>query len=264
MDTVLIDIGNSRTKWRAVDVRNGFTSDDPQGAVSHGDTAELSQAWRALPIKTVWIANVAHAHALASVRDALEEGQRGVEIAVLVARTEQAGVTNCYSEPERLGADRWAALIGAHALYPEQNVVIASLGTATTIDVLCADGRFTGGVILPGIRLMRNALARNTAGLPLARGHYAPLARNTDDAIASGIVHAQAGAIERVFLQAGLRARDPQVTPPSATRAICLLTGGDAPAIQPHLPFFALLADNLVLRGLLEVAREGSPAKVQP
>ncbi|MGA2551883.1 MAG: type III pantothenate kinase [Burkholderiaceae bacterium] len=259
--TLLIDIGNTRTKWRLVDPKEGFLPSDPQGVVPLLELERLGELWRGLPIQAAWIANVASADALASVRSLLETAQPGAEQSVLVATSEQAGVVNCYRKPERLGADRWAQLIGARSLYPGDNVLIASVGTATTIDLLLADGRFEGGVILPGIALMRLALSHRTAALPLARGHYVPLARNTDDAIASGILHAQAGAIERVLRESGLVARADPAGPVSALdtalkEAVCLLTGGDAALVLPRLPFFATIADNLVLRGLLEVARE--------
>ena len=98
------------------------------------------------------------------------------------------GVTNGYATPTQLGADRWAALIGARGFHTGNAVVVMS-GTATTIDVLDSDGTFRGGVILPGLSLMRRALAQGTAGLPLASGDYHVHPRNTDDAIASGAMH---------------------------------------------------------------------------
>jgi type III pantothenate kinase len=264
MPSLLVDIGNTRTKWRMVDPLTGFANSDPQGAVLHAKSASLAALWRVQPLQAAWIVNVAQAGALAGVRAILDELQPRPEVSVLLARAEQSGVINGYRAPERLGADRWAMLIGARALYPQSNVLIASLGTATTIDLLRADGRFVGGVILPGIALMRHALARNTAGLPLARGRYAALARDTDDAITSGILHAQAGAIERVLRDSKLVALDQMAEiAPSPDRALCLLAGGDAALIQPRLPFFTVIADNLVLRGLLEVARDPPLTRAQ-
>jgi type III pantothenate kinase len=272
MLTLLIDIGNTRTKWRAVDLERGFGDQDAQGAAPHAERTKLGERWRSLPVQAAWIANVSEADALAAVRAMLEETdaptRSAIEVSVLVAVAEQSGVINCYREPERLGADRWAALIGARALFPGQNAVIASLGTATTVDVLRADGRFTGGAILPGIALMRHALARKTAGLPLARGHYRALARNTDDAITSGILHAQAGAIERVMREAGFVAasQEGQKKAPEerANEALCVLTGGDAALIPARLPFYSVIADNLVLRGLLAVAQESALSRAKP
>jgi type III pantothenate kinase len=263
MQTLLVDIGNTRTKWRAVDVAAGFAKGDPGGAAPLGEHAALARDWRDQKPASVWIANVAKPEELAALRAVLEDEHPSAQVFVLVPKQQEAGVINCYPEPARLGADRWAALIGARALYPGRNVLLTSLGTATTIDVLRDDGHFAGGVILPGIALMRHALAHNTAGLPLAQGRYRALAQGTDDAIDSGILHAQAGAIERVLRDTGLMAGDSGPGGGVAGEAVCLLTGGDAALVLPLLPFSAVIADNLVLRGLLVVAREGHSSRVE-
>src|SRR5437899_12704171 len=101
---------------------------------------------------------------------------------------------------------------------------VVTAGTATTVDVLRGDGSFVGGVILPGLELMKRSLARNTAGLSLARGRFSAEPRNTADAIETGCLLAQAGAIERAFatMEHG---------------AACVLAGGAGRlvALQPRL-----------------------------
>ena len=87
---------------------------------------------------------------------------------------------------------------------------------------------------------MRASLASNTAQLPLADGNFVREPRNTMDAIISGCLHAQIGAIERMFGQIA-----------TAPRAICLLTGGAAQRIAPLLSIPFELTDNLILEGLL-------------
>jgi len=153
------------------------------------------------------------------------------------------GVSNGYDTPQQLGADRWAALIGARALHAGACVVVVA-GTATTIDVLDAQGRFRGGLILPGVSLMQQSLAGNTAGLPRARGRYRPLATNTDDAIVSGALHATLGAIARV--RGALDGETP-----------CLLSGGAAVELVSHLPRPHRVIENLVLEGLARHAQAG-------
>jgi type III pantothenate kinase len=152
---------------------------------------------------------------------------------------QQAGVRNGYRNPFQLGCDRFAAAIGARALEPGKALVVATCGTATTIDALSADGVFLGGMILPGLGLMASSLARNTAQLPhIAAGVAVPagFADNTDDAILSGCLSAQAGAIERAvgLLGAGL----------------CILSGGAASFIAPALSAPHRMVDNIVLVGL--------------
>ncbi len=90
---------------------------------------------------------------------------------------------------------------------------------------------------------MKQSLAHNTAGLPLARGRFSGAPRNTADAIESGCVLAQAGAIERAFA-----AMEPG--------AACVVAGGAARRIAPHLGIPVRLADNLVLEGLVRIAGE--------
>jgi type III pantothenate kinase len=120
-------------------------------------------------------------------------------------------------------------------------------GTATTIDLLGADGLFHGGLILPGLLLMRQSLARNTAGLPQARGTFRARPTNTDDAIASGALQATLGAIERMRAEL-----DPQ--------ALCLVSGGAAAELLPHLAHPAQQVDYLVLEGL----RHATAAELKP
>jgi type III pantothenate kinase len=131
------------------------------------------------------------------------------------------GITNLYEQPAQLGADRWLALIGARSLCAGP-LVVATAGTATTVDALDGQDRFLGGYILPGLRLMLEALARNTAGLPHARGQAADWPRNTDDAIHNACTDAQAALMERVRDQLG-------------DGATLLLSGGAAAAISPRL-----------------------------
>jgi type III pantothenate kinase len=158
------------------------------------------------------------------------------------AAAQGLSITNGYDNPAQLGVDRWCALIGARGITTSACLVVMA-GTATTIDTLDASGRFCGGLILPGLDLMRRSLARDTAALPLASGVYRSLPCNTDDAIVSGCLEAQIGAIERVFTRIS-----------SATNAICLLSGGAATTLSPLLRIPHRHIDNLVLEGL---ARKG-------
>jgi type III pantothenate kinase len=159
----------------------------------------------------------------------------------LTSSAAACGVSNGYDNPGQLGADRWAALIGARSLHAGAAIVVMA-GTATTIDALDGDGRFRGGLILPGLALMRAALARNTADLPHAAGHYRPLPTNTDDAIVSGAIHATLGAIERMRATLGMD-------------TLCLLSGGAAGKLAPHLELPLRQVDNLVLEGLARYSR---------
>ena len=111
---------------------------------------------------------------------------------------------------------------------------------------LSADGRFLGGMIVPGPALMRRSLDRGTAGLRLTEGVFADFPASTPDAITTGAIQACAGAIERM--------RDAMAgagCPPSQI----VISGGAAPELAAHLPIAATIRENLVLDGLLLIAR---------
>ena len=158
------------------------------------------------------------------------------------ARAVQCGVTNRYQDPGQLGSDRWAALIGAWGREGKACLVV-NAGTATTVDALSDAGTFEGGLILPGFDMMREALASGTAGLPRAAGRDTAFPRNTADAIWSGCVGAQAGAIER------MRRHLPIAAP-------CVLSGGAAQSLLPALNTPCYVEDNLLLEGLARIAME--------
>ena len=235
-----IDSGNSRIKWSLHD----GTAWRETAAVDHAESPKMAALPQRLPMPTrVLVANVAGEAARLAIRQALAPW-----LAVLqeIESTGSAGgVTNLYENPARLGVDRWCALIGARALVATPCVVVMA-GTATTVDTLDGDGRFLGGLILPGLDLMRRSLARDTAALPLAAGKYSAYPRRTDDAITSGCIEAQAGAIERACKRLG-------------AEAVCLLSGGAAGVVGEHLGMPHVIVANLVLEGLLRLGGE-SPA----
>jgi type III pantothenate kinase len=163
----------------------------------------------------------------------------GVALAPFTSGPSRAGLRNGYRMPSQLGSDRFAAAIGARFLYPGQKLVVATCGTATTVDAVDGAGVFLGGMILPGLGLMAASLARNTAQLPQVPEHAtlpAGFADNTDDAILAGCINAQAGAIERACAQ--------------LTADLCLLSGGAARYVAPALAVPHRLIDNIVLLGL--------------
>lgn len=250
---LLIDAGNTRVKWalapsgeRGADALGHWAA---SGMVEHAQIRQLSDDWRAHQIRHVLISNVAGQ----AMRDALEQallgalGMQPVPLEWFASVPALAGIRNAYRNPGQLGCDRFASAIGAHALFPGQPLLVATCGTATTVDAITADGVFLGGMILPGLGLMANALARNTAQLPQVAEHLdvsEPFADHTDAAIVSGCIAAQTGAIERAY---GAHAK-------RQGGAQCILSGGAAALISPHLSVAHARIDNLVLMGLHAVA----------
>ncbi len=235
---LLLDAGNTRIKWAFV--RGGAWLS--QGVVAVEDEPALRQAFSALPQPARILAcNVAGAAVAGRIRAACAAWDCGVEF--IAAQAEQCGVRNGYAEPGQLGSDRWAALVGAWAEVRAACLVV-SCGTATTIDALSADGDFRGGLILPGLDMMRRSLADGTAQLQLAGGNWDEFPRNTADAMYSGALKATIGAIR---LQHELLGQPP---------AQCVLSGGAAGQIEAHLGLPLMRRDDLVLRGLQVIGQE--------
>ena len=239
-----IDAGNSRVKW-------GWHEPKPGGTGQWSGIANVSliefaassdhvnpfSATHENPSR-ILISNVAGdgAHQLivnwTSIFEAEPEWVRG--------ERERCGVRSSYDKPELLGPDRWAALIAARKLAAGRACLVVNAGTCTTVDMLSAEGEFAGGLILPGIDLMRFVLHEHTGRLPLQAGNFVAAPRNTLDAIETGCRHAQAGAVERMFR-------------PMGAGSSCLVSGGGGPALMQRLDLPCRYVENLVLEGLARI-----------
>ncbi|PKO60687.1 MAG: type III pantothenate kinase [Betaproteobacteria bacterium HGW-Betaproteobacteria-17] len=234
---LLIDAGNSCLKWAVVEDGQWRA----QGRSDYADWTDLkAHLTAATPCFIASVARPAHEQALAPLLAAA-----GSSAQWLTAEAEFAGVKNRYLNPQQLGADRWMGLIAARQRTREA-VLVVSVGTAMTVDALAADGVFLGGVIVPGVRLMRQALQQGTARVADAPGHWQAFPRSTADAVESGIVAALCGAIEQQYAR---------LAGASETVPHCLLTGGDAGMVLPHLALPAEQVPPLVLEGVDAVAR---------
>lgn len=241
---LLIDLGNSRLKWAQYgpDLWN-------VGAVlldaEKNSGSLFDKVWEkiAKPQRVI-VCSVSSQERLS----ALEQWVRtrwSVTVHVVRPQAEQLGVKNLYRNPQQLGADRWAALIGARGL-TAQAVCIVDAGTAVTVEALSAGGEFLGGAIFPGLRLLRDSLARGTQAIPPAAGDARlTLGRSTEDGVAAGTLIGLAGAVERLT-------EEYQRTLGETMEIF--LTGGDASALAVHLRVSATLVPDLVLKGLARIA----------
>ncbi len=239
-NVLTIDAGNTRIKWGVHDGAGWLA----QGSVENSCAAELATEFaRMPPLAAVLGSNVAGATLQAELAALLPAAP---VIRWIVSEPARCGVRNSYADPPQLGNDRWAALIGAWRMHGGPAVVVDA-GTALTVDALSADGVFAGGIIVPGAELMRRALAANTAALHLQAGKFSFFPDSTGDAIASGAINALAGAVERMarFLEEA-----------EQTSPWCVMSGGAAALIVPHLNLEVRVVDNLVLEGLLAIARD--------
>ncbi|MGB6006707.1 type III pantothenate kinase [Castellaniella sp.] len=212
---LLIDAGNTRAKiaWMAP----GESTRHPATVLDYARLPELAAHLAHRP-QDILGSNVAGPH----VRQQLDlacQTAWGLTIRWCDARDGQSLLDNPYADPTRLGADRWLGLLGLlrtlsadsgwNAGHP---ALLASFGTATTIDTIMpgagpARPAFLGGLILPGPSLMAHSLAHGTAQLPLGAGRCTDFPQDTQDAIASGIAAAQAGALLRQWRLARQRAQ---------------------------------------------------------
>jgi type III pantothenate kinase len=254
MTVLAIDAGNSRIKWGVADDNGWLRRDALDTADAAGLRAALSTALTDVPaLQCIVVSNVAGAQ----VRDAITQALAGDGVKPLWvrARAQQCGVRSGYADPAQLGSDRWAGLIAAWRLPARAGraCVVVNAGTTMTVDALSSEGVFLGGVIVPGLELMRAALDRGTAQLKLQPGAFCYFPDNTADAIISGAVNALAGTIDRMR---GFLAQTTQSTP------LVVLSGGAAAIIQPQLNAVdgtlpeVERVDNLVLDGLIEIARD--------
>ena len=241
-----IDIGNTRLKWALYAAPQPGAVLLAQGAVFLETIDDLAETeWKSLAAPASMLGCVVAGEA---VRRRVEEQLElwDVEPRWVVPSAHAGGVTNGYDHPNRLGADRWTALVGARhrvlAHDAPRPALVVMVGTAVTVDALDAGGRFIGGLILPGFGLMLRALEMGTAGLKAPTGEAVDFPTNTSDALMSGGAHAIAGAIER--MQRRLQERTGQAP-------MLLMSGGAAVKLGTivELPFET--ADTLIFEGLL-------------
>jgi len=260
---LVVDIGNTNLRWATWapgQAATGSADEDAegrpgtlgeiQGIRHHGALPmDLLAAWEALPVpERVLVGNVGGTGLGVRLAQA-SRSLWGVEPCFAATQAEGFGVHVAYPEPERLGVDRWLSLIAAHrrGLGP---ALIIDAGTAITYDILLADGRHLGGLILPGVRLLREALQAGTqippwADPPNPYPATQAWAADTARAITGASVHAPAALAER--LRQRLRER-------CGTEPNLILTGGDAERIAPLLDLPVRLLPALVLEGLTLLA----------
>jgi type III pantothenate kinase len=241
---LLIDVGNTRIKW-AYDTGAELVA--PGELVHRGNSAAVTQFVAQLVGEptAIYALNVAGPDLERSLQEALA-GR--FEQALQMVRTSAAcgSVSNAYTSIEQLGVDRWAALVGAW-FNCGRAAVVADVGTALTIDLVAADGAHRGGIIVPGLDLMRAALDSDTSDIgELVSQSKGPVpgtdwyGRDTLSAVQRGAVFSARAVIEQAVVEFSAVEAEPRV----------FLTGGDAALLQPMLSMPVDHRPNLVLEGL--------------
>lgn len=242
---LLLDIGNTRAKW---------ASSDGTALQGHGTVAHAGDPLRALAGQTLPGADALWVSAVHSLdRSQLEAGLRkltGLAPRLVRAAAGFDGLVNSYAEPQRMGADRWLAMVALWSQLRSPFCLVGA-GTALTFDHVDAAGQHQGGLIAPGLTSMQHRLLSVTQGRPqeLARPYGEHLGRDTESAVRQAALFSSLGVIER-----GLRAAGEE------SAGARFITGGDAPDLLPRLGAGWQQRPHLVLEGLQVLAAQPEPA----
>nr|VFK29081.1 MAG: type III pantothenate kinase [Candidatus Kentron sp. MB]VFK30933.1 MAG: type III pantothenate kinase [Candidatus Kentron sp. MB]VFK75730.1 MAG: type III pantothenate kinase [Candidatus Kentron sp. MB] len=251
---LVLDVGNTRMKWAHV-VKDGLV-DYGDATYTVGQLSKiLDKRWRAMepPCRLV-VSNVGKE----GVEEALSKWTTGnwtLQPEYITTKEKASGVVCAYRDTDTFGADRWMALIAAHRKFKEP-VCVVDCGTAITVDALAEDGKHVGGLIVPGIGLMRRTLSRGTGRIgkmpednAMAAAQNTWLGRSTQEGIMAGTMWTAVAFIDRVVADLEAEFRKP---------VTCVVAGGDAQAICPLLACKAVCEPDLVLQGLAIMANQNN------
>ena len=242
---LLIDIGNTKTKWMLRDQRKIYQEDSFLTEDIDQDHFMFSEK-----IQKILISNVASFEKEAILKIKLKKFSCPIEF--VKPQKKWKHLLNGYQDSSSLGVDRWlSALSVSNSI--QKSTVIVSVGTAVTIDYLSFDKKehqytFEGGVILPGLHLTKNALSQNTAQLKNDEGAFQMPAINAANAIQSGFILSVLGNLKSFYDLAWSKSKDVNI----------VLSGGDAETIYQHLTedlkSHSMIKKDLVLEGLFVLA----------
>ena len=255
---LLLDIGNSNLRWATAEAANP----GEMQVLRHSDgiPLDLLAAWEQIDAPSRILVSNVRGTAIADALRRVTRAYWGLEPEFVSTCAESCRVRIAYADPTRFGVDRWLVLIAAHALAQDavcptsapdasadtsRPTLILDAGTAVTFDLLLADGRHLGGLILPGIEMMRNSLLAGTQ-IPKIEAEPVgdPWACDTGTGVASGSIQAIVALTARLY---GRLAEQTGILPR------LLLTGGDADRLHPVLDQPCEVIPDLVLRGLLQL-----------
>ena len=250
MTFLALDVGNTRLKWANYDSAAPGAKLLGHGAVFLENIDKLAEGdWSTIaPPHKILGCIVAGDAIKRRVAEQLELWD--VATHWIHPGPQEAGLTNGYDHPARLGADRWVAVIGAHHRLLSRGIhrpcIVVMVGTAVTVEAIDANGKFLGGFILPGHGIMLRALESGTAGLHVPTGEVCNFPTNTSDALTSGGTFAIAGAVQRMV---------DNLTKHCGQAPVCIMTGGAGWKMAPSMSVEVELVESLIFDGLLEIAQ---------
>lgn len=144
-----LDVGNTRIKWRVCDHRGRFDAGSDLKAA-----LDESPAWRSL-IEDVWVSSV-HDGQTQWITTQFPQAQ------FAQSQPCSSGLVSSYKEPQKMGVDRWLAMLAAWDKNPHAANIVVDAGTAVTLDIVDASGKHQGGYICPGFQMMKTSLLAAT------------------------------------------------------------------------------------------------------
>lgn len=237
--SLLIDCGNTRCKFARV-LADGTLS--PVFAIAN-DAADFVARLDAFVGSSrvgssCYLASVANAEVTKKVEAALVSS--GFTVTHVKTQAEALGLRIAYPVPAQMGVDRFLALIAAHRR--KQSLLLVSVGSALTIDLLEANGQHHGGMIAATATIIQTAMENRFVNFRNLWGSASGFSDNTGDALASGARYMVLGIIEKSWREASRLLNESDL--------LLLITGGDAEALLPHLPDNTVYQSALVLEGL--------------
>lgn len=252
---LLVDIGNSRVKWFWLD-DNGLQPGDFFIKTKTGIKAGLTKAWKSFTLPSeIIVSNVAGDKIAQQLNDWTEKNWQ-ITPDFIQSEKKRFGVLNAYEQPETLGVDRWLNLIAARQ-HSRQPVCIIDCGTAITVDIVTEKGQHQGGMILPGLAMMRSTLAAQTDALTeqVDSSEFNLLATNTFSAIQVGTLYSVTATLDNIISDLKHSFND---------NIRFVLTGGDTETLIEFLPAGIEVDQQLVFKGLRLYAKQGKTASKEP
>ena len=238
--TILIDIGNSRTKHCRLNKEGSnlftqVTTINNEYFNEHFFDKHFSNAHKVI------VANVASTQ----LTTKLEQWCSNHELTFIEVKSEQqkAAVISAYEKPQQLGVDRWLTLLAAAQLYPNKNVLIIDAGTATTVDLLAASGQHLGGWILAGVSTLFSSILKETTNVEAKPADEASLVfgSNTTTNVNNACWAATVGLINEAIRQAEIKL---------GSLDEVIITGGNSVTLQNLVSSPMTRVEDLVFYGL--------------
>jgi len=246
---LLVDIGNSQIKWTTIQSKVLAESQN-FARPKTGIKVALNKVWKSLEgIEAIFVSNVA-GEKIATQLSEWTEKQWQLKPVFVQSEKRRFGVTNAYDQPETLGVDRWLAIVAGRQHAREATCII-DCGTAITVDIVTEKGQHQGGLIVPGLSLMKQMLTDNTDALSnvTQESEFNLLATNTHSAIQAGTLYMVSATLENLITDLQLNFKN---------EIRFLITGGDAEELIPLLPQPLIHEPDLVLKGLAQYARQSN------